>query len=159
MSRNNLNLLGKCKGARSKDRRVRAPNEPRIIVALPRRTPRLSSRDLFAICESNREGRSRPRPADSSLREYVRVFCEASASALCRFATPGDNRRTTRYRSRVSWDVDYACRVLKGSETLKKRCVCVDLNICRTISLARETGPWYLARKEGEKEREKGILN
>lgn len=38
MSRNNLNLLRKREGARSRDTRVRAPNEPRIIVARPSTT-------------------------------------------------------------------------------------------------------------------------
>lgn len=73
MSRNNLNLLRKCKGARSKDTRVRAPNEPRIIVARPfHDAPLAYRRDLFAICECNREGRRYWQILDSA--QYVHVF-------------------------------------------------------------------------------------
>lgn len=58
MSRNNLNLLRKCKGARSKDTRVRAPNEPRIIVARPSTThPSLIAEIFSLICERDRVGR------------------------------------------------------------------------------------------------------
>lgn len=119
MSRNNLNLLRKCKGARSKDTRVRAPNEPRIIVARPSTThpsliAEISSLSANAIAKGGRADTGRL----FAPRVRARVYSEASASALCRFATPEDNRRTTRYRSRVSRDVDYACRAIsKGSET------------------------------------------
>jgi len=135
MSRNNLNLTPKCKGARSKDTRVRAPNEPRIIVAPFHDTPLTYRRHLFAICERNREGR----PRRYWLCEYVRVVKHLHR-LLCRFATPGDNRWTTRYRSRVSWDVvDYVCRILKGSEMWRSmRYIRIDRNIYNNFSNSKD---------------------
>jgi len=80
MSRNNLNLLRKCKGARSKDTRVRAPNEPRIIVARPSAThPSLIAERSFRYLRTRSRRAVAPIPADSSFRASTRVYSEASA--------------------------------------------------------------------------------
>jgi len=65
-------------------RSLHAPNEPRIIVARPSTThPLAYRRDLFAICERNREGR------------YTSLFAPrvfwGICTALCRFVTSRDN--------------------------------------------------------------------
>lgn len=106
MSHNNLNLPRKCQAIRLKDTRVRAFNEPRIIGPFYDEHPRLSPVDLSVSINAIAKGAADIRRTLRSaiyIHIYTRIFC-GICRTLCRFGSPGDNRRTMRYQSRVLWN-------------------------------------------------------
>lgn len=137
MSRNNLNLLPKCKGARSKDTRVRAPNEPRIIVA-PFHAPLAYRRHLFVSANAIAKG---GRADTDKLREYVRVvwsICIGRYADLLRREIIGE-RHVTDHASRGTWITHVESWKDRKRED---RCVTyASIVIYRTISLTWKIEP------------------
>lgn len=99
MSGNNPNLLRECN--RSKDTRVRAPNEPRIIATPFYDAPLAYRQDLRVSTIAIAKGATLI-PTDTLRAENTRVYSEASAWRYADLARRRDNRRTMRYTNRAS---------------------------------------------------------